>query len=173
MALLLASSFVRPAELTVAGETDIKAAMLFNFAYFVQWGSIAPEPVVICVANDRRMRRSLEDLTVSRGQQKRIRVLDVAVRGETASCDVVYVVGEDAADQKTVLDAVAGRRVLTVGDSRRFAERGGAVGFFIEQNRVRFAVNLGSLQAAGIGLSSKVLSLAAIVRSEDAEGGVR
>lgn len=173
LALLMVSPLAQPADLPAAIETDVKAAMLFNFAYFVQWSDTAPEPVVICVANDRGIRKAIEDLTVSRGQQKKVQALDKRAGGGAPGCDVYYVGGEDLAEQNAVLQATAGQRVLTVGEGRRFAERGGGIGFYIEQNRVRFAVNLDSLRAARIGLSSKVLSLAAIVKSKSSEGGAQ
>lgn len=50
-----------------------------------------------------------------------------------------------------------------LGRARICAERGGGVQFFLENNRLRFAVNLDVVQRAKLNLSSKLLSLARIV----------
>jgi hypothetical protein len=50
--------------------------------------------------------------------------------------------------------------VLTVGDVSEFAQAGGMIGMRIEDNRVRFDVNLAAAQRAGLTLNSQMLKLA-------------
>jgi len=54
---------------------------------------------------------------------------------------------------------------LLVGESPGFAERGGAIDFFIEGNRVRFEVNMEVAKRQQLKFSSKLLSLAKIIGS--------
>ena len=56
--------------------------------------------------------------------------------------------------------------MLTVSDAARFAQTGGMVELFIEDGRMRFAVNVDALQRARVRLSSRVLALAKIVRDD-------
>jgi hypothetical protein len=56
--------------------------------------------------------------------------------------------------------------VLTVSDRRHFAASGGMVELFVEDGRLRFAVNVDAARRAGLHLSSRLLSLATIVREE-------
>jgi hypothetical protein len=49
--------------------------------------------------------------------------------------------------------------VLTVSDAEGFASQGGVIGLFLEDNRVRFEVDLTAAQAAGLQISSKLLRL--------------
>jgi hypothetical protein len=44
--------------------------------------------------------------------------------------------------------------VLTVGESRNFAEDGGMIGFSIEENKVRFAINLAAVNGAKLKVSA-------------------
>jgi hypothetical protein len=64
-----------------------------------------------------------------------------------------------------VLDQLRGRPILTVSDADGFAEAGGMIGLFIEDSRVRFAINLGAAESAHLTISSRLLNLARIVRS--------
>ena len=53
--------------------------------------------------------------------------------------------------------------MLTVSDAPQFAEQGGIIGFFLEDNRVRFTVNLTAARQAGLQLNSDLLRVAASV----------
>jgi hypothetical protein len=55
---------------------------------------------------------------------------------------------------------VRGAHVLTVGDAPDFLARGGVVEFVREGNRVRFDVNIGEAQRAGLVVSSRLLRVA-------------
>jgi hypothetical protein len=46
----------------------------------------------------------------------------------------------------------------------RFVELGGIINFFVQNNRVRFEINVNSAERAGLKLSSQLLSLAKVVR---------
>ena len=50
--------------------------------------------------------------------------------------------------------------MLTLGDIPEFAQSGGMIGLKIEDSRVRFDVNLGAAQRAGLTLNSQMLKLA-------------
>jgi hypothetical protein len=56
--------------------------------------------------------------------------------------------------------------VLVVGDLNDFVARGGNVQFFVEGNKVRFAVGATSLKRDDLKVSSKLLALAQIVETE-------
>ena len=58
--------------------------------------------------------------------------------------------------------------MLTVGEADHFARRGGMIGFFLEDNRVRLEVNRGAAERAGLRLSSKLLAVARLVKSAEA-----
>ena len=57
-----------------------------------------------------------------------------------------------------------GAPVLTVGDGDGFARGGGMIGLFVEDGRMRFAINPNAAQRAGLRLSSQLLKLARIVK---------
>ena len=65
----------------------------------------------------------------------------------------------------------SGAPVLTVGEADRFARRGGMIGFFFEDNRVRLEVNRAAAERAGLRVSSKLLAVARLVKPDGAESG--
>jgi hypothetical protein len=152
-----------------ATEPALKAAFIYNFAKFTEWpqDSLRPgAPLVLCVAQDGPVERALEDATRERqveGHPLVTKQMDLS--GPIGSCHVLYV--DAAVDRKRVtaaVDRLKGERTLTVSDLERFAESGGCASLFVEDGRMRFAVNLDAVQRAGLRLSSRLLTVAKIVK---------
>jgi hypothetical protein len=53
--------------------------------------------------------------------------------------------------------------VLTVGESEDFVQAGGMIGFFLEDNKVRFEINLNATERAKLKISARLLALAKTV----------
>jgi len=82
-------------------------------------------------------------------------------------CDrVTVVLGAGADEAAPLLAAVRDLPVLTVGEGSTFVKHGGAIGFFLDNNRVRFDISQLALQRAGLKASSKLLRVA-----RNVEGG--
>src|SRR6185436_19429850 len=80
-------------------------------------------------------------------------------------CQLVFVGSLDAKTLSGVLNAAREKHILTVGESSaKFAGAGGMIAFFTEDERVRFEINLTQVERAGLKISSKLLSLARLVR---------
>ena len=63
--------------------------------------------------------------------------------------------------------SLKGTSLLVVGEGEDFAERGGGIQFFLEANKLRFAVNVDAVQRARLSVSSKLLTMAKIVHDPD------
>jgi hypothetical protein len=69
------------------------------------------------------------------------------------------------------LSALAALPVLTVSDMPGFIEHGGMVQFVLENDNVRFEVNLSAANKSGLALSSQLLKVAArVVGNPDTRG---
>jgi uncharacterized protein DUF4154 len=79
-------------------------------------------------------------------------------------CQVLYVSGIDQKRVTQLLAAVQDSPVFTVSDDGHFAERGGVAELIVQKDRMRFAINTDAAQRARLQLSSKLLTLAIIVK---------
>jgi hypothetical protein len=150
-------------------EFEVKAAYLYNFAKFVEWpdegnndGNASFE---ICVLGADPFGATL-DAIVS-GQTiggKNVLARRISKPQDVNHCRILFISSSEEGRLKEDLTARENARVLTVSDIPRFAERGGMIGFVLDGNRVRFDVNLGSTQAAGLTLRSELLKVATNVR---------
>jgi hypothetical protein len=68
-----------------------------------------------------------------------------------------------------IIDLVKNQSVLTVADTQEFLDAGGIVNFVIEDNKVRFDVNLTASEKAGLKIRSQLLRLAKRVIKDGAE----
>jgi hypothetical protein len=159
---------VRPAAQDVPAP-DLTAAYLLNFVRFTSWPDEAlPEraAIVVCVSGDAWVADSLVDLT--RGQMVDGHALSIrrsSLDAPLDSCHVVYGAGLDGRRAQALIRATSSLPILTVSDLSDFARRGGVANFFIDDGRLRFAVNPDAAERARLQISSRLLSLARIVRS--------
>jgi hypothetical protein len=151
------------------GEYQIKAAFLYNFAKFVEWPSGAFEdsssPLVIGILGDDPFGSSLDQVTKGKTVDgRRITIKRFPRIREVESCQILFVCSSESSRLARAIESVKSAGVLTVSDIDRFAQRGGIVGFTMDDNKVGFEINVNSAQKANLKISSKLLKLARVVR---------
>jgi hypothetical protein len=95
------------------------------------------------------------------GRSIQVRRLDGIEDAET--CHILFIAESDAGSLERIFAALKHKPVLTVGDSESFSKSGGMFRFATRQARIRLQINLKSVQAAELKVSSKLLRLADIV----------
>lgn len=155
------------ADESAAEEYAVKAAFLYHFAQFVEWpeGAFqnANSPLVYCTIGEDPFQGALDNSL--KGKFVGARAVQVRhLRGiqEGQGCHLIFLGGGD----KQVLATLAllrGNAILTVGESERFAKEGGMIGFCLEENKIRFEINLEAAEQANLRISSRLLTLAKTV----------
>jgi hypothetical protein len=151
-----------------ASEPALKAAFLYNFARFAEWPADAAPAgaLTICVTGDAAVADALDGTVKGRTIDGReVGVSRVKPDGFRA-CHVLYVTGVDEKRARQILDDLKDAPVLTVSDGEAFARNGGVAGLFVEQGKMRFAINVWAAQHVRLRISSRLLSLAKIVKDE-------
>jgi hypothetical protein len=150
------------------GDYEVKAAFIYNFAKFVEWPSEAfdrPDaPIVIGIVGDDPFGSALERTTQGKQVNDRpflIRRLDWG--DEVRNRQILFLSGSDAGRARRFLDRVKGVPVLTIADQPGLARRGAVINFVVEQERVRFEINVEAARRARLTISSRLLSLAKVV----------
>jgi hypothetical protein len=156
-------------------EYDVKAAFLYNFAKYVEWPDDVfrtdTSAIVFAVVGDDPFGQTLEDNLTNRtvsGRRIEIRrYLDVSTIG---TCHLLFIPARDEGDLKEVLGRLPKAGILTIGEDRGFIEKSGIIGFVVEDNKVRFDINLDAAERARLRISSKLLHLARAVMRPDEIG---
>ena len=150
-------------------EYQVKAAFLYNFAKFVDWPpqgfKDAADPIAICIAGETPIYAQLDSAVAGKMAGNRsFAVRKVSDAQHTDGCHILFI---GLAEQKHMPALLAGIRkwgVLTVGETPEFIPNGGVVNFKLESGRVRFEINLEAAEQEQLRISSKLLSLAEIVK---------
>jgi hypothetical protein len=148
----------------------LKAGYLFTFTKFVEWpADVVPAgaPLSLCVVDDSAVVEVLAQTIKGRAVDGHgLTVRHVKSDTPLPTCHVLYLAGSDPKRTLDIVGSLDDVLVLTVSDAAGFAKTGGMVELFIEEGRMRFAVNVDAVERAHLRLSSRVLALAKIVRDD-------
>jgi len=87
-------------------------------------------------------------------------------KSDIETCHILFIASDDKKFILKKLDDAAGHNILTIGEEKEFAEMGGVISFFIENDRLRFAVNLKAASRAELKFSAQLLMSAKIIHEE-------
>lgn len=146
-----------------AEEYRLKAAYLYNFISFTEWPAGQGGPLQVCVYGPDPFGEHLDRLAARGVGGRPLVPRRLSSARDLAQCQVVFISRDVAGNLARVFDHIEGRPVLTVADTPGLAAQGVMLNLDLDQGRVGFEANLGSVQAAGLRLSSKVLRLASRV----------
>ncbi|MBT2189072.1 YfiR family protein [Sphingobium nicotianae] len=155
-----------------AGEYQVKAAFLYNFARFVDWPAQSHRPGVLalCIVGTDPFGGDIDVVAGKPVGSDKLSVRRVDA-DDVADCQIIYIAGSDTATLGKVLTGIRGRPILTVGDSRGFAESGAVFNFYPENNKIRFEVNIDAARRTGLSISSQLLRLGRITRDKGRTSG--
>jgi hypothetical protein len=140
-------------------EDELKSATVLTFIRHAEWlQGAAAGPITIGVTGRPSMVRMLQrTLDGKTANNRAIRIVDATAPAELNSCQVLYVATDNNSEIRQTLAGVRTAHALTIGESGRFLEYGGAVNLLIVDGHMSFEVSLEALDRAGVSISSKLL----------------
>ncbi len=169
-----------PGKEKITTEYKIKAACLFKFCNFVKWPEEAfkeneealkekPSPIVIGILGKDPFGAYLDDLVKGERIGKRDLVVVRFKRfKDLKPCHILFVSSSEKPRFRQILKKLEKTWTLTVADTEGFARLGGIVNFYVDK-KVRFEINSGAAEKARLKISSKLLRLARIVKTNKKE----
>ena len=146
----------------------IKAAFLYNFLKFVEWPEEAlPEgagTIAVCLVGEDPFGEALESIKGKTVKSKDLVIRRVQALQNLGACQLLFVSSSEKNRLPEIIGALKGRAVLTVGELEGFTQGGGIIRLLIERNNVRFEINADMAERTGLKISSKLLSLAKVVK---------
>jgi hypothetical protein len=167
----LASGSPTRAQSSPSVEYQVKAAFLLNFAKFIEWPRNAFQdektPITVCIFRYDPFDGALDEIIRGKSINNReLLARRVGEIPELKSCQLIFVSEREEKRLPEIMNSLKGASALVVGEGGDFAERGGSVQFFLENNRMRFAINVDAIERARLTVSSKLLLLARIVHDQ-------
>ena len=159
----------------VFNESDVKAAFLYYFTYFISWPDqdiySKSAPLKLCIFETSRVKQSLEHILASpKAANSAVELHVISKPAEVVTCSFVYIDPDDRELVTSVMAITRGKPILTVSDGDGFADAGGMIELKREENRVRVRINVDVISEHELKASSKLLGLAEIVSVPDLPG---
>jgi hypothetical protein len=157
---------------TTEEEYRVKAAFIFHFAQLVDWPSDTvadtDNSLFLCTLGEDPFQGMLEGTVAGKVIGNRVmRIRHLGQAQDMQTCQILFI---GRAQSKRIPQLVAGLRnapILTVGETAGFLDAGGMIRFLLEENKVRFEINVQAAESARLKIGSRLLSLAEHVVGED------
>ncbi len=153
---------------TADREYQIKATFLYHFLQFVEWPDDAladdSQQIVVGILGEDPFGAVLDNALAGKTiRGKKLVIRRYTSPGEVTDCHLLFISASEEDRLPDVLRSLALLPVLTIGETARFTQHGGAIKLFEFKNKVRFEINLEVAQRARLKVSSRLLKLARVV----------
>ena len=166
-AIVASGAAPEPAQSQAKSEYALKAVFLYNFCRFIEWPKsefASPnDPIIIAVIGDDPFGHLLEEAI--HGETVRGRSIKIQRYRNSDSighCHLLFISQSESRRMDTILAAVSGKSVVTVGETDAFLDQGGMIALTAERNRIGLHINPSLLRAANLDVSSKLLRVAQV-----------
>jgi hypothetical protein len=166
-ALIFASFWAATAQAPPSREVQVKAVFVYNFVQFAEWPTTSfaepSSPLIIGILGEDPFGSFLDRIVQGEkiGEHP-IHVRRFANAEEARSSHILFIDKNKSRNIEEILEKLRGRSILTISDMKDFASRGGVIGFFVEDNKTKFEVNLKEYKNSNVVISSRVLRLATL-----------
>jgi hypothetical protein len=86
-----------------------------------------------------------------------------------SECHILFIAGSGKRRSADIINRLRSSSVLSVGETDSFLQQGGIINFALKDRKVRLQVGIGAADKAGLKISSKLLSLAEVVKVKPPE----
>ena len=166
-AVVASGAAPEPTQSQAKSEYALKAVFLYNFCRFIEWPksefASSTDPIIIAVIGEDPFGSLLEEAV--HGETVRghpIKIQRYRKPESIGQCHLLFISQSEAGPMDAILAAVAGKSVVTVGETDAFLDQGGMIALTADRNRVRLHINPSLLRAANLDVSSKLLRVAQI-----------
>jgi hypothetical protein len=153
---------------STAEEYQVKAAFLYHFAQLSDWPAgvlnAADPSLKLCIFDDEPRRQELQ--STIEGKVIGPWVLHVRLISqpqEIQGCHILFLSRDEARRETVILKSLRGMPVLTVGETSNFLSDGGMIRFHLDEDKIRFDINLEAAESSHLKISSRLLLLATSV----------
>jgi len=172
--LLLSSSVSSYADGRQAKEHYVKTAFLYNFARLTEWPKKTfthNENIQICLIGKDNFGDALYSI-----QHKKVRNQALTLRrhikfSDITQCHMLFISQSEKLKVQKILNETKNHAILTISELPDFAYQGGHIRLFLNaQSTLSLEINLAAIKHSGVKISSRILTIATIVSSDNEAG---
>ncbi len=145
-------------------EDKLKVVIIGKVAKYVTWQDSDGDVFKITVLNN-----PFGDLIDKRYSDKKINKKPVEIKyidsiDDISTPHILYIHDVSSAQLEQILQKVSGKNILTISDSRGFADKKGIVQIYFASQKVKLKINHGVSKKENLMISSALLRIAEVVK---------
>lgn len=144
-------------------EDILKVVIIGKLAKFVTWQDNSPERFVITVLHN-----SFDDLLDTVYRDKKIHSKDIEIRyiddiDDLNFTHILYFPQVNHDQLERILEKTSHKSILTISDTRGFAQKGGMIQVYFASQKIRLKINNSVSKKENLKISSSLLRISEIV----------
>ena len=168
--VILCIGFLTPLfAITQQSEYTIKAVFLEHFTRFIDWPESvdiadASYPFCVAVIGENPFGSILDQIySEQKIKKRRVEIRYFSTPDEIADCHILFISSSNKEILPEILSHTKNKPILTVSDTKGFAESGVLINFYLAGSKIKFEINERAVNESGLVMSYRLLSLAKIV----------
>ncbi len=164
-ALLLFS--IQPFAESSSIEYKIKAAYLYNFTKFFTWPEDESATFDLCIVGKDPFGSIIDPIEKRSVKNKPIQLYRLRPTDDLKHCHLIYFGHSEQVQILPGTLTISSRDpILTVSDGKTFVFKGGMIGFFLKEGKVKLHINLAAVRNGGLDVSAKLLEISDIYEGD-------
>jgi hypothetical protein len=148
-------------------EDKVQAAFIYKFIQFIEWPieiEKASNTFKIGIYGKSNMQELLQTFSGEKVNTRLLEIHPVENLDNIKKCHILFISSSETSKLDEILEILKGSSVLTISRMEGFAQKGGMINFYVNEERVRFEINPESAKNAGLKISSKLLKVSKVIR---------
>lgn len=142
-------------------EYILKAGFLYRFIDYVSWKDYSKKQTFkVAILEQSPITEALLNIP----KNKKMEIKEYKNLNEITSCNILFVPYDCSYRIETIISKFSGKPVLIVTERNGYGKKGAHMNFIIVNSKLKFEVNLKSINKDGIGISSFLLQHAIILQ---------
>jgi hypothetical protein len=157
--------------ITLAQESEynVKAHILERFTRFIDWPEESAvndisQPFILGIIGENPFGTILEQIySQQKIKDKKVEIRYISDKNEIPGCNLLFISKSEKKALSKILSFTRKKPILTVGDTKNFAEQGVLINLYIAENHIRFEINELEARDSGLFISYRLKVKAKIV----------
>lgn len=144
-------------------EYNAKALFIYNFTKFIEWENInSLEYFTISVYKKSDIVEPLKQIAETKQiQNKKINISVIKEVSQEMNCQILFLpefLGVE--NYINLLKNLPRKNILIISENKKLFQNGTGINFLIQEDKIKFEINLSSIESADLRVSSQLLKLA-------------
>lgn len=165
--LLICTTFSAQAD---EREYKVKAGFIYNFLKFTEWPftvqDSGPQNIILCIIGEDPFGENIDVLKGKTVGGKTLIVKYSPTSTLLKNCQAVFIAESERSQIQSLIDSIKALPILTIGDSEGFRQKGVMINMELDQEKIRFDINIKSARRAGLRIDPRLLKLARTVQEQ-------